>query len=406
MVPNTTRVPRLRMSFPIDPFAAAADDDILDELMQWATTVVRLPLNQDGARSIPADIESFPSEFVLFSQHVRRLTLENRSTGYERTISADRDGELTRLHVATSVSVEESAWRTFSTDYKITEEARRSAGELADRDRLPLVWAVPTSSATARGEFWAFFPTHYKTTLRGILNAPWKTNADRQNLLESEFNTELIGVAADLVIEHLQDVQDAEDPGRYLDFLPGTRPRSAPMGRRTRDQADLGESRKGALDRRSEWNPATPGGDSLPPLGVSREAMELFASIPGVSPDWAHPSLLTRERRPRIERLLEEHHEGPANWSRFMRAAVVAATPEASLAALRLGLHLAADGEGGWRLGPCLLTEAGRWVRPVSDAVFLPGEHPPTDDSGHRPSRSAQAGWCPRSPGSTRDRPS
>jgi superfamily II DNA or RNA helicase len=381
VVPNTTRVPRLRMSFPIDPFAAAADDDILDELMQWATTVVRLPLNQDGARSIPADVESFPSEFVLFSQHVRRLTLENRSSGYERTISADRDGELIHLQVTTGDSTEESTWRAFSTDYKITEEARRSAGELADRDRLPLVWAVPTSSTTARGEFWAFFPTHYKTTLRGILNAPWKTNADRQNLLESEFNTELIGVAADLVIEHLRDVQDAEDPGRYLDFLPG-RGREAPQWADELVTRLIWE-KAAAVPSIADLNGVLrlPGEISLPPSGVSREAMELFASIPGVSPDWAHPSLLTRERRPRIERLLEEHDGGPATWSRFMTAAVESGTPEASLAALRLGLHLTAEQEIGWRMGACLLTEAGRWVRPIGNAVFLPGEHPPTDDS-------------------------
>ena len=82
------------------------------------------------------------------------------------------------------------------------------------------MWAVQRTAKIARGRFWAFFPTEMITTLSGILNAPWKTNEDRQNLLPGSFNEEFIERAAELVVEHLIDLADPDDPARHLDLLP------------------------------------------------------------------------------------------------------------------------------------------------------------------------------------------
>ena len=64
-----------------------------------------------------------------------------------------------------------------------SEAARLDAGAMAERERIPLVWAVPTRRGR-RGEFWAFFPTLDQTTLSGVVNAPWKLNEDRTRIIE------------------------------------------------------------------------------------------------------------------------------------------------------------------------------------------------------------------------------
>src|SRR5207253_188310 len=99
-------------------------------------------------------------------------------------------------------------WKVFSTKYRPSAAARRDAGELADRRELPVIWAVPVQGRQLRGQFWAFFPTEYRTTLSGITNAPWKTNEDRQNLLTGDFNNELLFVVARLVVDNLSHLTD------------------------------------------------------------------------------------------------------------------------------------------------------------------------------------------------------
>ena len=71
------RCPALRLPAPIDSDAAAADDADLQELMTWATNVVRLRLEAKGFDDLEAQIREFPPEFLLFVPHVRYLTLES-----------------------------------------------------------------------------------------------------------------------------------------------------------------------------------------------------------------------------------------------------------------------------------------------------------------------------------------
>ena len=71
------------------------------------------------------------------------------------------------------------------------------------------------------GRFWAFFPTTTTSLLSGILNAPWKTNEDRQNLLTGVFNNELLHAAAALWLSRaLPRLSTEDDPARHLDALP------------------------------------------------------------------------------------------------------------------------------------------------------------------------------------------
>ena len=97
---------------------------------------------------------------------------------------------------------------------RTTPERCRSASGSRSTGRCPLAGRV------GPGVLWAFFPTEYETTLSGIVNAPWKTNPDRKNLLEGDFNREVLSVVSQLVIDSLQKLHDAKDPGRLLDLIP------------------------------------------------------------------------------------------------------------------------------------------------------------------------------------------
>ena len=224
IVPDAQRLPTLRISWPLDAQAAAASDSVLAELMAWATTVVKLPLNSSSTGWLHEDLRQFPAEFLLFSSHVGTLTFEDRTDGYARSITL-RNLEDGRIELKEGEST--SIWKVFHKQHIPSKAARADAGELADRELLPLAWAVPMQGRNARGRFWAFFPTEYFTTLSGIVNAPWKTNEDRQNLLTGVFNEELIDEIAKIIAIKLPELMVGNDPGRYLDLLPA-RGREAP----------------------------------------------------------------------------------------------------------------------------------------------------------------------------------
>ncbi|MDE2724846.1 MAG: ATP-dependent helicase, partial [Gemmatimonadota bacterium] len=77
--------PVLRLPYPIDPYLAKEEDEELQELMTWATNIVRLPLSMEEAyEELAQQIRSFPPEFLLFADHVRYLTLEDED--YSRSL--------------------------------------------------------------------------------------------------------------------------------------------------------------------------------------------------------------------------------------------------------------------------------------------------------------------------------
>src|SRR5439155_23880433 len=111
-------------------------------------------------------------------------------------------------------------WRVFRVEYHPSDRAVAEAGELQGRDVLPLSWAVPMRTRSARGEFWAYFPTDYVTTLSGILNAPWKLTEDRKSLLDTVLNRELLEEASELIVQNLPKLVNKSDPGAIIDIMP------------------------------------------------------------------------------------------------------------------------------------------------------------------------------------------
>ena len=114
-----------------------------------------------------------------------------------------------------------TSWRVVSRQHRPSKAALKDAGERAKRDVVRVTWAVPLLGRREVGHLWAFFPTGVRTTLAGIVNAPWKMGDDRRNLIEGPFNQELLtGVLPPLISAEWRQLQDPSDPSGILDTLP------------------------------------------------------------------------------------------------------------------------------------------------------------------------------------------
>lgn len=213
-VAQADQYPVLRLPEPIDPYNESDSDEEMQELMSWATNIVRLPLKPGAHDDLAQQIRKFPPEFLLFVDHVRYLTIEDSEVS-RSFILQDRQGE---FHLDTGEWT--SRWRLFNTTHTLSSEARHDWGLNEDSDNVPISWAAPLDRLDRPGHFWAFFPTNTASLVAGILNAPWKTNEDRQNLLPGPYNDELIEAAARLIADELPGLSTQKDPARHLDALP------------------------------------------------------------------------------------------------------------------------------------------------------------------------------------------
>ncbi|MGA4684072.1 DEAD/DEAH box helicase [Micromonospora sp. AB353] len=346
VVPGAVDIPILRMGRVLDTAQEAASDPILAELLEWAATVVRLPLLPGKAARLSLDLRGFPAEFQLFSPHVRSLILEDRSSRQSmvRELFVRNDGTRFTLQSTASPGKDDtSRWRVFTRTFHPSATAQQGAGELHDRPEIDVSWAVPEDRGRGeRGTFWAFFPTNYATTLRGLLNAPWKTSEDRQNLYDNNpFNEELIAQAALLIVESLPELVDSADPGSYLTLLPG-RGREAPQwadDRLTKRVWETTAARPSLPDQIGVLR--GPRELSMPPENIPPALMQLWVGYSGRPHDWTHPSIEQRERRARARLIFDNAGLNEASIVRWLQSLVQDGTAEASVCAIRIlaGLH-------------------------------------------------------------------
>lgn len=360
------RVPSLRIAYPLDPAHERQSDAVLAELMEWADTIVRLPISAQGAAWLHDDMRSFPAEFMLFSTHVGSLELDDRVEGRTRRVSASRTDDIVEL----SEDDRTASWRLLETRHKLSEKARLSAGELAERESLPFVWAIPLGSTVERGWFWAFFPTEMWTGLRGILNAPWKTNSDRQNLLNEELNHELIERAASLVVDNLSLLARTDDPGAYLDYLPGRAAEAYQWADRRLNEEVYSFCNYGPSVPDLDGIFRQPKDVRLHPPGLPIEAVRIFAAATS-DRSWAHPSVDTRSRRPRIERIVEEEGNIVRSVSDWFTALVRDPKAGDPGAAVRVAALLAAGAVTGWEKVPFIPTTGGTLTTCQPETVFF-----------------------------------
>lgn len=365
-------VPVLRVAKPLNVDQERQDDPLLDSLLRWATTVVRLPLLPGAAEHLSSDIHyrrssgdpanrEFPHLFQLFSPHVGSVVLEDRSISpkVRREIRVDQHKNLTRIVQARSDGEEPNpkpkseGFRVFTRAHQVSDESRSGAGELHDRVTIDVSWAVPTFAEVEsspyrtvpndRGTFWSFFPTKYSTTLSGALNAAWKTNEDRQNLLDSsDLNWELLRVAAILIVDSLPDLAVAEDPAAYLPLLPG-RSKESPnwackyltdqVWERAATQPSLPDQ-NGVLRVPAELR--------VHRERLSDEALALWRSYDNRPVNWVHHSVEgPGSRRGKMNHILDASaHPGQESIKEWLEALVEDGTVEASAAAIRVLAHL------------------------------------------------------------------
>ncbi|WP_284742855.1 DEAD/DEAH box helicase [Amycolatopsis sp. RTGN1] len=399
--------PVLRLAKPLDVAVERRLDQVLHELLDWAVTVVRLPLLRGAGEGLGHDIQQtprsrladqpsheFPHLFQVFSSHVGTVVLEDRRRMplVRREIVVARSAERRTIReVRGGAKAVTEQHRVFSRSHTVEDEVRRGAGELHDRVTIDVSWAVPDYRVTTnaqgqtlhtvpndRGAFWAYFPTTYPTTLSGVLNAAWKTNEDRQNLLQSAFNNELLRVAADLVVSSLGKLVVDEDPAAYLPLLPG----------RSKESPNWACAYlTGRIWQEAATRPSLPDQDGVlrrpvdlrvHPEKLDPKTLELWRSHPGRPRDWIHHSVeASRERRGKVSHILDAAGHEVASTREWLEALVADGTPAGSAAALRVlaallqgeYLHDRAAAEDA-RRAKIVLTEHGGVVAPIAGSVF------------------------------------
>lgn len=367
-------VPVLRLGFRLDRKKDFKKDPYLDEFGKWATTIVKLPLQDESYEQTLVELENFDPEFLLFGRHVCTLILEDRKSGLFREITAEPVGKLYRI----SDAKDEIFYRLFETLIEVTEFSEEVLKDtdprLRNREMLPLIWAVPTDSSKRRkSRFWAFFRTETETTLRGILNAPWKTNTDRLNLLEGVFNKYLIRRAARLVAENIHQLLDADDPGSLLDVLPA-RDDKGWADRYLRDQLlELLKDTCCVPDNNSILRVPEP--IRLRSQSILRKEVKEWATEHReFEPDnFAHISVENQDRRSRAKLLgCQElgYHEQSCN-EKWLSAVVNPRIAQHSIAGIKLAdiFH----SEYWVKNARFILTTDSNLVKPDSNNVFLDG---------------------------------
>ena len=388
-VPGATMFPTLRLPEPIDPQDCCDGDPILTELMAWANNIVRLPLKVGARLGLESQIQAFPGQFLLFVDHVRSLLLRDLATGKSRRFEVERrDGEQV-LSDGDGVS----RWRVLTRRHTLSDAARADSRSLDDARECLVRWAAPLGKSSDAGYFWAFFPTRTASLVSGILNAPWKTNEDRQNLLSGAYNDELIEAAATLVAESLPELATDQDPARHLDALP---PKEA-----AGDSEHSRHLRARLLTRVSEL-PVVPSQDGVlhhvqelryPPRALTtggrhwdREPFDRWAMYSRRPRKWAHNRAVTPGRLAKIGRLFEmltrnrwESSDLPrATIAEWLQALVKGQEgcelAEASIIAVQTAASIPRNRRPGKPadLGRIVLMANGTLQVPDPEAIFLP----------------------------------
>lgn len=394
--------PVLRVADAVDPYEAAERDQELNSLMRWAVNIVRLPLLPGAADDLQRQADSFRAGLLLFTPHLHELTLvqPESSKGYSvRSMSARRSGKLIELSDNDNDNDVVSEWRVFERMHSLSQSARDDRRELDDSDRIKISWAAPLSLGPTdehNQRFWAFFPTQVNSLVGGILNAPWKTNEDRQSLLPGEYNNELLDAAAELVADHLTELSDTESPARHLDYLPR---------REDGGDNDYAKRIRAALNERLEDAAIAPDQQgrlrplrmiNVPPEQLTQrqqvniEAVNLWTSYPYRPVAWLHTDALNNNRLSALQRVGGGGRSPRGSLDRATVAEWLEALTElgdrrgdaveASARALRIAATLrSANRANRWQWNPraagdIVLTVSGEWVPPDPDRVFLYAE--------------------------------
>ena len=386
VVPDAAHHPVLRLPEPLDPAHYRDEDDVLREFMAWATNIVRLPLKSGAHNDLYRQMRDFPTEFLLFVEHVRTLTLMDNSSAIDRTMNLEKVGDEYHLTDGSATS----RWKRFERIHRLSANAQADRRPGDERNKVPIWWATPLERLADPGKFWAFFPAEPASLVAGILNAPWKTSEDRQNLLGGPYNEELIEAAAEMIADALPKLATDDDPACHLDALP----RRHEAG--DSEQTELLRERLFSHLREREIVPDQDGilhacGDlSYPPKSLTPDGridtapFERWATYPGRPSKWLHHKALTRIRLATIDRLFQPQ----SGWLAGARRATIAEwleslckskkeadLIEASMAAVQVAALIPSEiRTSDNNRGSIVLTAAGALQKPDPERLFRPSE--------------------------------
>ncbi len=397
IAPDAEHYPTLTLPEAIDPRREAESDPALLGLMDGASSIVRLPLKPGAYETLKEQIEKFPPEFLLFVEHVSDLTLKIDGQEEARAISLSREDDLYVLEDGTNTT----RWMLTKTIHQLSDDAKSDSRSLDNAEEVPISWAVPIVRRTETGRFWAFFPTMTVNTLSGILNAPWKTNEDRQNLLPGVYNDELIDAAAALVADALPKLSTPDDLARHLDALPRLEGAGRHANRlRDRLYSDL-HGREIVPDATGELKKL---------LDVSYPTREFTLGVLPYSPPnkhWVYEGVLRRNLMPRLDYLYSrEIGDGSAQLPRASVSECLesyvefakrlptddlfdSVSAQSSKWAIRVAALLPKDIRESNYLGAIVFTADGRWLPPDPDVVRLSGGDVSAGDKAVHPELEA-----------------
>ncbi|WP_433871237.1 sacsin N-terminal ATP-binding-like domain-containing protein [Saccharopolyspora sp. CA-218241] len=305
---TATQIPNVDVQF--------AEDPVLDELGEWASTIVRLP-HAERLDNLEKEIKAFRSEFLLFVDAVREICL--------RVVGPD--GTFKTSHVSRAMgdgkfrierpNGEDRMWYVANQMHKPTPQARREVGEAVLRDQVKVSIALPERySHLQTGNFWSYFPLQDETTASALFNAPWSVNDDRTTLLKNGYNREILTTLSKMFVDLLPRVVTNDDPAAHLDFMPARGRELLSFGDevvsahipRLGSQAALIPDATGALRKPNDIRPLD--------LSMGREVVsdtehEAWINSPNTSDDVPHWRCYSTNRRLTRLRQLYMHNADP-----------------------------------------------------------------------------------------------
>jgi hypothetical protein len=264
---------------------------------------------------------------------------------------------------------------------------------------------VPLKGVSSLGQFWAFFPTESRTTLSGIVNAPWKVSDDRLNLLPGAFNEELLTeVLPNLMVRSLPGLLDPQDPTAFLDLLPA------------RGRGEIRSWADGAVNEplfaKLRTGPCVPDQTAtlrapkevrLHPKGLDAAWLEDWREATAEGHRWVHHDVdRTLESRLKAERLLIADDRGAADVVEWIESLCTPGTVDASAAAVHLVARIVRERPGlaaDAVRARVLRLEDGSLVEPSSCGRARRRRATPSSTSGSprtRGSSRRSTGWASR----------
>ena len=373
IVPESKKFPVLRLPQAIDPSEAFQNDPILQRMAVWATNIVRLPLKSGAYDKLSEQITSFPPEFLLFVEHVKQLMFDTEES--DLVLSICREGD----HYLLSEGDDTTRWKLFEHTHQLSDEAHEDRRSVDDTGCVKITWAVPLDRIRDPGRFWAYYPTMTASLVAGILNAPWKTNEDRQNLLQGAYNEEMIVMAVDLIADSLSQLSTEEDPANHLDALP----------RRLEGDGELTTLLCSRLNHNLIDREVVPDQHgrllgirdiNYPPRDLAKDVLERWALYPNRPLEWLHHSAVTRRRLATIDRIFDAASESAdtSSLNEWLEALVVDSRTEkesirASMVAIQVAALLPEVKRESEYLGEIALTASCEWNTLDPETLYFRG---------------------------------